>query len=137
MTKGNVIIIPKKKPDLVADNPGTMPYPTNVGAPAFTVPAVLTKKRQRGANARNQLYAKFEELKREYFKLARLTEDTELVYNAIFNYTPVVGNIYHLYRGSKGLFLSMIEPDRWDMEHHGSFKLTSEHTWVRENDIRI
>ena len=122
----------KKKPDLVADNPGLMPYPTNVGAPAFTVPAVLSKKRERGANARNQLTSKFEELKEEYFRLAQLTEDTEMVYNARFNYNPVVGRIYHLYEGEDGLFLSMIEPERWNMSCFGSFKLTSEHTWERQ-----
>ena len=122
----------KKKSDLVADNPGLMPYPTNVGAPAFTVPAVLSKKRERGANARNQLTSKFEELKEEYFRLAQLTEDTEMVYNARFNYNPVVGRIYHLYEGEDGLFLSMIEPERWNMSCFGSFKLTSEHTWERQ-----
>lgn len=121
-----------KKPDNVVDNPATMPYPTNVGAPAFTVPAVLTKKRERGSNARNQLTAKFDDLKKEYFKLAQLTEDTELVYNAKFNFNPVVGQVYHLYMGKEGLFLSMIEPERWNMEYHGSFRLTSEHTWERQ-----
>ena len=121
-----------KKPDNVVDNPATMPYPTNVGAPAFTVPDVLTKKRERGSNARNQLTAKFDDLKKEYFKLAQLTEDTELVYNAKFNFNPVVGQVYHLYMGKEGLFLSMIEPERWNMEYHGSFRLTSEHTWERQ-----
>lgn len=121
-----------KKPDLVADNPGLSPYPTNVGAPAFTVPAVLSKKRERGANARAQLTSKFEELKQEYFRLAKLTEDTEMVYNATCNINPVVGRIYHLYKGNNGLFLSMIEPERWNMSCFGSFKLTSEHTWERQ-----
>ena len=121
-----------KKPDLVADNPGLSPYPTNVGAPAFTVPAVLSKKRERGANARAQLTSKFEELKEEYFRLAKLTEDTEMVYNATCNINPVVGRMYHLYKGNNGLFLSMIEPERWNMPCFGSFKLTSEHTWERQ-----
>lgn len=124
----------KKKPDLVAENPGLSPYPTNVGAPAFTVPAVLGKKRERGANARAQLTSKFEELKQEYFRLAKLTEDTELVYNATCNINPVVGQTYHLYNGTHGIFLSMIEPERWKMEHLGSFKLTSEHTWERQQN---
>ena len=119
-----------KKPDLVAVNPGLSPYPTNVGAPAFTVPAVLTRRRERGANARAQLTAKFEELKQEYFRLAKLTEDTEMVYNAICNINPVVGQTYHLYNGNRGVFLSIIEPERWKMNYLGSYKLTSEHTWL-------
>jgi len=130
--KNTIIQKSKTKPDNVVDNPASMPYPTNVGAPAFTVPAVLTKKRERGANARNQLTTKFEELKKEYFRLAQLTEDTELVYSATFNFNPVVGRTYHLYIGKDGLFLSMIEPERWStMECYGSFTLTSEHTWER------
>lgn len=118
---------------MVVTNPGLMKYPTNVGAPAFTIPAVLSKKQERGANARNQLHTKFEELKKQYFELAQLTEDTEFVYNTTFNYSPVVGRTYHIYKGDKGLFLSMIEPSRWDMECYGSFKLTSEHTWERQS----
>jgi len=120
-----------KKPDNVVDAPGLTQYPTNVGAPAFTVPAVLTKKRERGANARNQLTTHFEEIKKEYFRLSQLAEDTEMVYNSKFSFNPVVGRTYHLYMSNDGLFLSMIEPERWNMEHHGSFKLTSEHTWER------
>lgn len=120
-----------KKPDNVADNPAITEYPTNVGAPAFTVPAVLTKKQERGSTARNQLTTRFEELKKEYFKLAQLTEDTEMVYNAKCSFNPCVGKTYHLYMGNDGLFLSMIEPEKWEMEHHGSFILTSEQIWER------
>lgn len=122
-----------RKPDNVVDNPASMPYPTNVGAPAFTVPDVLTKNRERGANARHQLTTKFEEIKKQYFALAQLAEDTEMVYNSKYAFNPIVGKIYHLYRGYDGeLFLSLIEPERWGMEFHGSFKLTSEHTWERQ-----
>ena len=52
-----------------------------------------------------------------------------MVYNATCNINPVLGRIYHLYKGNNGLFLSMIEPERWNMPCFGSFKLTSEHTW--------
>jgi hypothetical protein len=121
-----------KKPDNVVDNPATMSYPTNIGAPAFTVPNVLTRKKERGANATHQLETKFDQLKEEYFRLVQLAEDTDLVYNAKCNFNPVVGEIYHLYKGNEGLFVSMIEPDKWSQEHYGSFKLTSEHTWERQ-----
>jgi hypothetical protein len=120
-----------KKPDNVVDSPSSMAYPTNVGAPAFTVPNVLSRKRERGVNATHQLETKFEQLKEEYFKLVQLAEDTDLVYNAKCNFNPVVGDIYHLYSGNEGLFLSMISPDQWTQEFFGSFKLTSEHTWER------
>lgn len=121
-----------RKPDNVADNPLASQYPTNVGAPAFTVPDVLTRKKERGANAIHQIETKFDELKKEYFRLVQLAEDTDLVYNATCGFNPVVGETYYLYVNPKGnLFLSMIEPEKWTMEYKGSFELTSEHTWKR------
>ena len=57
--------ISKKKPDNVADNPNSLPYPTNVGAPAFTIPDVLKHKNERGVNATHLLETKFEDLKRQ------------------------------------------------------------------------
>ncbi len=123
----------KSKPDNVVDAPSLMSYPTNVGAPAFTVPDVLTKSKERGINATHQLETKFDALKEEYFKLVELAEDTALMYNARCNLIPVVGNIYHLYDGKDGLFISMIDPQTWESQKHiGSFKLTSEQTWQKQ-----
>jgi hypothetical protein len=120
-----------KKPDNFVSNPGQMNYPTNVGAPAFTVPDVVTKSKQRGINATHQLESKFEELKNQYFKLVQLAEDTELLYSARCNINPVVGRVYHLYKNNNEYFISMIAPHEWNMKHFGSYKLTSEHTWER------
>ena len=123
----------KSKPDNVVDAPALMSYPTNVGAPAFTVPDVLTKSKERGINATHQLETKFDALKDEYFKLVELAEDTALMYNARCNLIPVVGNIYHLYDGKDGLFISMIDPQTWESQKCiGSFKLTSEQTWKKQ-----
>jgi len=122
----------KDKPDNVVDNPATMSYPTNVGAPAFTVPAVLEKRNERGVNATHQLETKFEQLKTEYFKLCKLAEDTDLMYNATCNFIPIVGNVYHLYEGNEGMFISMISPNEWNLKCIGSFKLTSEQVWERQ-----
>jgi hypothetical protein len=125
--------ISKKKPDNVADNPHSLPYPTNVGAPAFTIPDVLKHKNERGVNATHHLETRFEDLKRQYFELVELANDTELVYNAKYAFIPVVGKVYHLYVGSDDkLFLSIIEPERvtyWDWK--GSFRFTTDNIWER------
>ena len=122
-----------KKPDMVVDNPQSMPYPTNVGAPAFTVPDVLKHKNERGVNATHFLESRFDDLKKKYFELVKLAEDTELVYNAKYAFIPVVGKVYHLYVGADGkLFLSIIEPERvtyWDCK--GSFRYTADNVWER------
>jgi|SRR6056300_335165 hypothetical protein len=121
-----------KKPDNVVDNPQSMPYPTNVGAPAFTVPDVLRHKQDRGINATHYLESKFDELKQEYFKLVQMAEDTELVYNAKYAFVPIVGKVYHLYLNyNDELFLSIIDPERVTWESKGSFKYTSDNIWER------
>lgn len=123
----------KKKSDMVVDNPGLMPYPTNLGAPAFTLPDNIVKGEQRSQNAFHQLQSRFDELKDEYFKLVQLTEDTSIMYEAGKNsIVPVVGRIYHLYKRNDGnFFYSIISPSEWDKDYHGSFKLTSEQIWER------
>ena len=122
----------KDKPDQVVDEPQLMHYPTNVGAPKFMVPDVLYHKNERGVNATHYLETKFDELKEEYFKLVELANDTEMVYNATYNFIPAVGGTYHLYVNHKGtLFLSIIEPGEWSMEYKGSFKFTADNTWER------
>jgi hypothetical protein len=58
-------------------------------------------------------------------------EYNELVYNAKFAFEPVIGEIYHLYRGADGTnFLSLIAPYECAREHLGSFKLNSDKKWV-------
>jgi hypothetical protein len=123
----------KKKPDNVVDSPGTMPYPTNLAAPAFTVPDVLTYKSEHTKTASAYLDSCFEELKQQYIELAKLAYDTQLVYNAKISFIPIVGHIYHLYTNDNNvLFLSMIEPENWQkMKHMGTFKYSTNTTWIR------
>jgi len=117
---------------MVVDNPQSMKYPTNVGSPAFTVPDVLKHKNERGVNATHHLETRFDDLKRKYFELVELANDTELVYNAKYSFIPVVGKTYHLYVGSDDkLFLSIIEPERVTWDCKGSFKFTADSTWER------
>jgi len=120
------------KPDNVTDFAATLPYPTNIGAPAFTIPDVLQHKKERGVTATHFFETKFDELKEEYFKLVKLAEDTQLVYEASYSFIPVVGKIYSLYVKNEQSFLSIIEPHQWPkMAFKGSFKFTSDNTWEK------
>jgi len=121
-----------KKPDNVADNPGLLPYGSNVGAPAIRTEDIDGWK-QRGVNKVNkQLSTKFEELKEEYRRLVQEFQWNELVYTAKFAYEPVIGDTYHLYVGNNGApFLSLIGPDEWNREHIGSFRLDSNQKWIK------
>lgn len=129
----------KKYPDqIVYDeetgkfNANVLPYGTNVGAPAIRVEDTSVWKRQGLNKVNHQLKTKFEELKEEYQKLVEEYRWNELVYNAKFNFEPVIGETYHLYVGNDGeLFLSLIEPQHWKkMKCVGSFKLNSDRKWI-------
>ncbi len=49
-----------------------------------------------------------------------------LVYRGQFNFEPIVGEIYQLYRDSEGApFLSIIKPDECNFDFIGSFRLTA------------
>jgi len=71
-----------KKPDNVADNPGLLPYASNVGAPVIR-PDNIDDWKLRGVHKVNrQIETKFNELKEEYLKLVEEYKWNELVYQA-------------------------------------------------------
>lgn len=112
-------------------NASLLPYGTNLGAPQIKMDDVVSWK-SRGISAVNkELEHKFIELKMQYQRLMEEYEWNELVYNAKFSFEPVIGEIYHLYRGSDGItILSLIAPNEWNREHIGTFRLNSDKKWV-------
>jgi len=99
-------------------------YPTDLGSPAFDS-SVLKKDNF----AFKHLKAKFDELNTEYQSLLTKLKWNELIYNSEHNFTPISGETYHLYKNKNTTFLSMIEPNQWEMEHVGSFKLLANDIW--------
>ena len=75
-----------KKPDNVADNPGLLPYGSNVSAPAIKVEDINAWKQINSVKVNHQLQTKFNELKEEYKKLVEEYKWNELVYNAKFSF---------------------------------------------------
>ena len=122
------------KPDNVAENPGLVPYGTNVSAPAIKVENIDNWKVVNVSKVNHQLRKRFNELKEEYQKLVDEYNWNDLVYNAKFNFEPLIGETYHLYVGRDGnIFLSMVEPHLWKYEHVGSFTMDSNNKW-NKND---
>ena len=102
-----------------------------MGAPAIRVDDVVSWKSRGITNVNKELELKFNELKIQYENLMKEYEWNELVYTARFSFEPVIGEIYHLYRGDDGInFLSLIAPSEWNKEHLGTFKLNSDKKWV-------
>ncbi len=108
-----------------------LPYSTNVGAPIIKVDDVVSWKSRGISNVNKEFENKFNELKLQYQALMEEYEWNELVYQSKFSFEPVIGEIYHLYRGEDGVnFLSLIGPLEWNREHIGTFKLNSERKWI-------
>lgn len=127
----------KERPDNVVYsdkngyNASSLTYATNVGAPVIRIDDVVAWKSRGINNVNKQLENKFNELKIQYENLIKEYEWNELVYSAKFSFEPVVGEIYHLYRGDAGVnFLSLISPQEWNKEHLGTFKLNSDKKWI-------
>ena len=121
-----------KKPDNVSDNPGLLPYASNVGAPAIKVTNIEHWKEPRIINVNQQFEDKFLELKKEYEKLVDEYQWNDMVYRSKFSFEPVIGKIYHLYYSTdEKIFLSLISPSEWNKKYIGSFKYNHDNKWIK------
>ena len=119
-------------------NASLLAYATNVGAPLIKIDDLVSWKSRGISNVNKEFENKFNELKMQYQNLIEEFEWNELVYSSRFSFEPVIGEVYHLYRGDDGInFLSLISPNEWNKEHIGTFKLNSDKKWVvlHKNDI--
>ena len=122
-----------KKPDQVVDNPGIVPYTTNVGAPAIHKDDVDLWKQRGVAKVNHQFKTKFSELKQQYDQLVDEFEWNKMVYNSKYSFEPVIGEKYHLYYGKHDkVFLSLIGPNEWNKPYIGSFTLDSNNKWIKQ-----
>ena len=121
----------KDKPDNVADNPGLLPYASNVGAPAIKPDDVDTWKNQKVVKTNHYFETRYNEIKEEYKKLIESYEWNKLVYESNFKFKPIKGETYYLYQRDTGLFLSLIEPEQWNQIFIGAFKLDSNDKWEK------
>ena len=129
----------KKKPDQVVFddekekyNASILPYASNVGAPAIVTEDTNAWKHRNINKANKQIKMKYLELKAEYDKVMQSLEYNNLVYSAKFNFEPIIGETYFLYRNkSNEPFLSIIAPSDCNFDYVGSFYLNSEKLWVK------
>lgn len=107
-------------------------YGSNVSAPAINLENINGWKQSNVDVANKNFQTKFEELKQEYERLVHEVQLNELVYSSKYSFTPVMGQVYHLYsKADESLFLSLISPDTWKQQYIGSFKLDTDHKWIK------
>jgi hypothetical protein len=128
----------KKKPDLVvwSEEKGyyskELTYASNVGAPANRLEDVGGWKQIQAQNANKIFTKKYEEIKDEFKKLVDEVSWNEFVYSATYNFVPVIGETYYLYERDNGtIFLSLIEPNEWNMKCLGATRLESNNKWLK------
>jgi len=128
----------KKYPDNIVFNEETdkfdanlKHYPTTVGSQNFEV---LHIDKSDALKVNKYFNKRLEELKEEYDKLIKDYETTKLLYNTNYGFQPILGHLYHIYRGKDGnTFLSLINPNEWDKEYLGSYRLNVNGTWENIN----
>ena len=129
----------KKKPDLVVwdEQQGydalQKAYPTNVGAPAFSLPDVQLAR----THAAKKMMDAFEQERQEILEQIQHLYDefnlSVMVWQSKISFEPVIGKTYFLYDLSSGKTLSLLAPDEWGKRDQfiGAFQLTSDSKWKR------
>ena len=119
-----------KKPDSYVENAKLLPYGSNIGAPSIKIENIDGWKQYNASKVNKVFQSKYEELKNEYLKFIEEYEWNSLIYSAQYNFEPVVGETYHLYkRNNDEYFLSIISPKDWKREFIGSFRLDTKNKW--------
>ena len=131
-TCGTFFFMGDKRPDNFVDNPGLLPYGSNIGAPSIK-PTDLTSFKKNGLLKVEKVFDKrYKELLEQAETLQKSFIITQEVYESKYKFEPIVGEIYHLYEDSNGnKTLSLIEPNKWNEKHIYSVILNSDMTWTK------
>ena len=128
-----------KKPDLVVFdedtqqyNAAVIPYATSASSPVIKPLNTATWRNDGVDRVNKQFKSKFDELKKEYEAMMVQFKYNDLVYNAKFNFEPIIGEVYYLYNDkNEESFLSIIQPDQCNFNYLGSFRLNSQKMWEK------
>ena len=128
--------------DLVASNPGTLPYAHHAGS-AVIKPDDLGKVRGLAMKAMyqqtdvqlNQIKEQIEILIKQSKNLHERIQVSEQIYQAAVGFDPVINHIYHLYskKSDASWVLSMVAPQEWGRkqpyDYMATVRLMADHTW--------
>lgn len=114
------------------------PYGDNVGAPSIKLTNIGSFKQEKILQTNLYFEARFNEIKKEYLDLLEAFKWNDLVYSSNFKFEPIKGHIYHLYQNkNKALFLSLIEPEKWNHDWIGTFIMDANNKWIKINTHNI
>jgi hypothetical protein len=110
-----------------------LPYPVSSLSPPI-VPQDLSSFKSRGiSEVERELQEKLREIREQYIATIDHYNWNKLVYEALIQFEPVVGQCYYLYRTRRGNLLSMISPDQWPQRHLATLRLQVDRQWNVES----
>lgn len=128
--------------DKIAENPGLLPYAHTVGGVVIkpTEQGVIKGQAMQAMSEQTdmqmkQIYDQMRLLADQAKKIQDRVEISKVVYEALINFEPRIGKIYHLYKRFNGEYLlSLIAPEEWGKkmpfeEHCATVRLLADHTW--------
>jgi hypothetical protein len=67
-------------------------------------------------------------------ELKKLEDDynwNKIIYESKFNFKPIIGKDYHLYKEYNKYLLSLIGPNEWNKNYIGTFKMNYNMKWIK------
>ena len=122
----------EKKPDSYVFDRALKTYPTEIGSQPFKPDEIELFKIDKSNKLKHHYVSKFEELKSEYQRLMEDISMNERIYQSSYNFQPIVGQIYYLYKKENdNEFLSIISPIEWNNRYQiiGSYQLQTDGRW--------
>ena len=122
----------EKKPDSYVFDRSLKAYPTEIGSQPFMPDEIELFKLDKSNKLKHHYVSKFEELKSDYQKLMEDISMNERIYQSSYNFPPIVGQIYYLYKKENDdEFLSIISPIEWNNRYEiiGSYQLQTDGRW--------
>lgn len=128
----------KKKPDLVVWDTSrgyyqqSLPYGSDLAAPSINLDNVSGWKQTQALEVNKLFSTKYEEIRKQLLVLYNEVKWNEYVYSSEIRFTPIVNEIYYLYRREDGtVFMSLISPEEWDHEFVGATRIDSHNKWIK------
>jgi hypothetical protein len=108
-------------------------YGTNLSAPKIETLDTGLWKSNNIRRVNSQFKARYQALKDAFESFSEEFEYNNKVYASKFNFEPVVGEIYYLYKNKAGHdFLSIIPSDECNFEFQGAFYLNEDKVWKKK-----
>lgn len=129
----------EKKPDAVVFEEATqsyhanlLPYASGVAAPKIVPPDISTWKNTNIITANQQFQTRYFDIQQQYIEMMEQFEYNNLVYGSKYNFEPITGKTYYLYRARDvSSFLSIIAPEECNFDPIGTFRLGPDKMWEK------